>query len=247
VKVWLLDTGSIVIEHTQLMWNVPGPQVRIPSFGVLIEHDDGLFLFDTGFDLAHTNAVLPFELPEQTPEQTIPAQLELAGFAISDVTTLVNSHLHFDHVGGNKHLAKATVVVHERELEQARNCQPFERFGYSDRSWDYEGASFRTIAGDTELARGLWLFETPGHTIGHYSLLVTPDSGRPIVFAFDVVYTSEALEKGVQPGFHYDPVAGVASIERVKQVAAENEAEIFFSHDMDAWNGYKHAPDFYEG
>ena len=106
--------------------------------------------------------------------------------------------------------------------------------------------SFRTIAGDTELARGLWLFETPGHTIGHYSLLVTPDSGRPIVFAFDVVYTSEALEKGVQPGFHYDPVAGVTSIERVKQVAAENEAEIFFSHDMDAWRGYKHAPDFYE-
>ena len=130
---------------------------------------------------------------------------------------------------------------------QARNCQPFERFGYSDRSWDYDGARFRTVAGDTELARGLWLFETPGHTIGHYSLLVTPDSGRPLVFAFDVVYTSEALEKGVQPGFHYDPVAGVASIERVKQVAAENEAEIFFSHDMDAWNGYKHAPDFYEG
>jgi 4-pyridoxolactonase len=137
--------------------------------------------------------------------------------------------------------------VHEQELEEARNCQPFERFGYSDRSWDYEGASFRTISGDLELARGLQLFETPGHTIGHYSLLVTPDSGRPMVFAFDVVYTGEALEKGVQPGFHYDPVAGVKSIERVKQQAAEHEADIFFSHDMDAWNGYKHAPDFYEG
>jgi 4-pyridoxolactonase len=248
VKIYLMDNGSIVIDHAQLMWNIGGgTPVRIPSYGLLIEHDDGLFVFDTGFDLDHTNAVLPFELPEQTPEQTIPAQLGACGFEPGDVTTLVNSHLHFDHVGGNKHLPDATVVVHERELEQARNCQPFERFGYSDRSWDYEGASFRTISGDHELARGLWLFETPGHTIGHYSLLVTPDSGRPIVFAFDVVYTSEALEKGVQPGFHYDPVAGVASIERVKQVAAENEAEIFFSHDMDAWNGYKHAPDFYEG
>ncbi len=248
MKIYLLDNGSIVIDHAQLMWNIGGgTPVRIPSYGLLIEHDDGLFVFDTGFDLDHTNAVLPFELPEQTPQQTIPAQLRACGFEPGDVTTLVNSHLHFDHVGGNKHLTAATVVVNEQELEQARNCQPFERFGYSDRSWDYEGASFRTIAGDTELARGLWLFETPGHTIGHYSLLVTPDSGRPLVFAFDVVYTSEALEKGVQPGFHYDPVAGVASIERVKQVAAENGAEIFFSHDMDAWNGYKHAPDFYEG
>jgi 4-pyridoxolactonase len=248
VKISFLDNGSIVIDHAQLMWNIGGgTPVRIPSYGLLIEHDDGLFVFDTGFDLEHTNAVLPFELPEQTPEQTIPAQLRACGFEPGDVTTLVNSHLHFDHVGGNKHLPDAPVVVHERELEQARNFQPFERFGYSDRSWDYEGATFRTISGDTELARGLWLFETPGHTIGHYSLLVTPDSGRPMVFAFDVVYTAEALEKGVQPGFHYDPVAGVASIERVKQVAAENEAEIFFSHDMDAWNGYKHAPDFYEG
>ena len=248
MKISFLDNGSIVIDHAQLMWNIGGgTPVRIPSYGLLIEHDDGLFVFDTGFDLDHTNAVLPFELPEQTPEQTIPAQLRSCGFEPGDVTTLVNSHLHFDHVGGNKHLPDAPVVVHERELQQARNCQPFERFGYSDRSWDYEGATFRTISGDTELARGLWLFETPGHTIGHYSLLVTPDSGRPMVFAFDVVYTAEALEKGVQPGFHYDPVAGVASIERVKQIAAENEAEIFFSHDMNAWNGYKHAPDFYEG
>src|SRR5207302_1696145 len=159
VKIYLLDNGSIVIDHAQLMWNIGGgTPVRIPSYGLLIEHDDDLFLFDTGFDLEHTNAVLPFELP-----------------------------------------------------------------------------------------RGLQLFETPGHTIGHYSLLVTPDSGRPMVFAFDVVYTAEALEKGVQPGFHYDPVAGVRSIERVKQLAAEHEADIFFSHDMDAWNGYKHAPEFYEG
>jgi 4-pyridoxolactonase len=248
VKIYLLDNGSIVIDHAQLMWNIGGgTPVRIPSYGLLIEHDDGLFLFDTGFDLDHTNAVLPFELPEQTPEQTIPAQLAHCGYKPSDVKTLVNSHLHFDHVGGNKHVPDATVVVHEQELEQARNCQPFERFGYSDRSWDHEGATFRTISGDVELARGLQLFETPGHTIGHYSLLVAPDSGRPMVFAFDVVYTAEALEKGVQPGFHYDPVAGVRSIERVKQMAEEHEADIFFSHDMDAWNGYKHAPDFYEG
>src|SRR5437879_702837 len=138
MKVWLLDNGSIVIEHTQLMWNVPGEQVRIPVYSVLIEHDDGLFLFDTGIDLEHINRVLPFELPEQTEEQTIPAQLAACGFELGDVTTLVNSHLHIDHV------------------------------------------------------------------------------------------------------------AGVRSIQRVKALAEEHGADVFFSHDMDAWQGYKHAPDFYE-
>jgi len=87
MRIWLLDNGSIVIEHTQLMWNVPGPQVRIPSYGVLVEHDDGLVLFDTGFDLEHTNRVLPFELPEQTPEQTIPAHSPPAPIALLRLDT----------------------------------------------------------------------------------------------------------------------------------------------------------------
>jgi 4-pyridoxolactonase len=248
VKIYLLDTGSIVIDHAQLMWNIGGgTPVRIPSYGVLVEHDEGLLVFDTGFDLEHTERVLPFELPEQEPHQTIPEQLRLCGFEPADVTTLVNSHLHFDHVGGNKHLTDARVVLHEKELAQGRNCEPFERLGYSDATWDYESARFETVSGDVELAKGLWLYETPGHTIGHYSVLVKPESGlRAMLFPFDVVYTSEALEKGVQAGFHYDPVAGVRSIARVKELAEEHGADIFFSHDMDAWAGYKHAPDFYE-
>ena len=57
--------------------------MRIPVYSVLVEHDDGLFLFDTGIDLDHMNRVLPFELPEQTEEQTIPAQLEQCGFSDS--------------------------------------------------------------------------------------------------------------------------------------------------------------------
>jgi 4-pyridoxolactonase len=244
--VTLLDNGSIVIEHTQLMWNVPGEQARIPVYSVLIEHDDGLVLFDTGIDLDHMNRVLPFELPEQSPEQTIPAQLEACGFGVGDVTTLVNSHLHIDHVGGNQHFRGTGVrnVLHARELAQARNHEPFEFFGYSDKSWDYEGANFVPVTGDFELASGLWLYETPGHTVGHYSLLV--HGAKPLLFAVDVAYTATALERGIQPGFHNDPIAGVRSIQRVKALAEEHGAEIFFSHDMDAWRGYKHAPEHYE-
>lgn len=248
MKVYFLDTGSIVIDHAQLMWNVnPGNPVRIPSYGVLVEHDEGLFVFDTGFDYEHVQQVLPFELPEQTPGQTIPEQLRLCGYEPGDVKTLVNSHLHFDHVGGNKYLTGATVVLHEKELAQGRGFEPFERFGYSDTTWDFEGARFETVSGDVEVAKGIWLFETPGHTVGHYSVLLKPESGeKAMFFAFDVVYTGEALEKGIQPGFHIDPVAGVRSIQRVKQLAEEHDADIYFSHDMDAWNTYRHAPEFYE-
>ncbi len=246
MRIWLLDNGSIVIEHTQLMWNVPGPQVRIPVYSVLVEHDDGLFLFDTGIDLGHMENVLPFELPEQTQEQTIPAQLEACGFSLGDVTAVINSHLHIDHVGGNQ-LFEGTGVrhlIHEREVAQARNHEPFEFFGYSDKSWDYTGARIETFSGDFELAKGIRLYETPGHTVGHCSLLLT--GKRPMLFAMDVAYTATAMEKGVQPGFHNNPHDGVLSIARVKQLAAEHGAEIFYSHDMDAWQSYTHAPAHYE-
>jgi 4-pyridoxolactonase len=246
MKVWLLNNGSIVIEHTQLLWNVPGPQVRIPVYSVLVEHDDGLFLFDTGIGMEHMNAVLPFELPEQTENQTIPAQLESCGFGLGDVTAVVNSHLHIDHVGGNQ-LFKGTNVrhlIHEKEVAQARDHAPFEFFGYSDKSWDYEGANIETFSGDTELAKGLWVYETPGHTVGHVSVLV--DGERPLLFAMDVAYTADALERGIQPGFHHTPVDGVRSIARVKQLAQERGAQIFLSHDMEAWQGYTHAPGHYE-
>ncbi len=247
MRVWFLDNGSIVIEHTQLMWNVPGPQVRIPVYSILVEHDDGLFLFDTGIDLEHTNRVLPFELPEQTEDQTIPAQLGKCGFSLGDVTLLVNSHLHIDHVGGNQLFEGTGVrnVMHEKELAQARNHEPFEFFGYSDKSWDYEGANIETFSGEQELAKGVTVVETPGHTVGHCSFLLE-GAERSMLLAMDVAYTAAAMEKGVQPGFHHTPVDGVRSIAKVKQLAADRGAEIFYSHDMDAWQGYRHAPDFYE-
>ncbi len=247
MRVWLLDTGTLVIDQSHITWNQgAGTPVRFPTYGVLVEHEDGLLLFDTGYDLEHVNEVLPFELPEQEVSQTIPAQVELCGFAASDVAMVVNSHLHFDHVGGNKHLPAAEVLVDAREIAQGRNCEPFEALGYSDRTWDHGAARLVPISGDVEVAPGVRLFETPGHTIGHYSMLLTgaPDS-RPMLFIADVTYTQDSYDRGVQAGFHHDPVAGVRSIQRVKDLAAEHRADIFLTHDLEAWGTYRHAPEHY--
>src|SRR3984893_13455239 len=103
-KVYILDGGSLVIDRSQVLWHIDvGTPVRFPVYSVLIEHPEGLFMFDTGYDLDLVNEMLPFELPEQTPEQTVPGQLAKCGFAPADIDAVINSHLHFDHCGGNKH------------------------------------------------------------------------------------------------------------------------------------------------
>jgi len=240
----LLDTGSLVIDQSHITWNVGcGTPVRFPVHCLLIEHADGLFMFDSGYDLDVVNAVLPFELPEQSSEQTVPAQLARCGYKPTDVDAIINSHLHFDHCGGNRHLTAATTYLHQDELREARTPEPFERLGYADRGYDHAEAKFSLLSGEVEFAKGLHLFHTPGHTVGHYSLLVELEKGAPLLFMADVSYTAAAFAAEQQAGFHNNPVDGVRSIRRCKQIAKEWGAEIVFSHDAERFAGYPLAPE----
>lgn len=247
-KVYLLDGGTLVIDKSDVFWHIdPGIPVRFPVYSVLVEHDDALILYDTGFDLEHTNKVLPFELPEQTPEQTIPAQLALCGFTPEDVDVVVNSHFHFDHVGGNKYLTQSEVLVHKQELRQALVPERFERLGYSDLSFNFEGVNYRPISGDYQIVPGVSLFETPGHTVGHYSLLVEMEHERSMLFAGDAAYTNRTLNEEIVGGFHNNATDSLESIRRLKYLARTEGADIYPSHELEPFLTWKLAPEFYGG
>lgn len=246
MKIYLLDLGSLVIDRSDVLWHIDvGTPVRFPVYGVYIDHPEGKFIFDTGYDLDHVNRVLPFELPEQSSQQTLPEQLKLCGTTPAEIDYVINSHLHFDHVGGNKYLKNATMLVSKLELRSSKVPEPFERLGYSDLSFDFPGVKYEFIEGDFDLAKGLTLFETAGHTIGHYSLLAEPEGRRPMIFAGDAAYTHETLERMIIGGFHLDPVDSISALRRIKATARKHGAEIFVSHEMEAWDGWKHAPEFY--
>lgn len=267
-KVYLLDGGSLVIDGFHIFWNRgPAGPVRFPCYSVLIEHADGRFLFDTGFDCEHVEKVLPFEQPDQAPEQTIPGQLHALGLKPGDISHVINSHYHFDHCGGNKHCTCAMTVCHKAEFDAAKAPQPFEKLGYSDLSFfgsgDGEGAGagaahatidsaddmftpkFELIEGDQEIAKGVWLFETPGHTAGHYSLMVELAGRRPMLFTADACYTRKNLEMGCISSFHLDPTASLESMNRLNRLAEEHDAELFFSHDPESYPDYVKAPGYY--
>ena len=262
-KVYLLDGGTLVIDGFHAFWNRgPGGELRFPTYSVLIEHADGRYIFDTGYDHDHVMKVLPFEKPLQTEQQTIPGQLALLGLTPKDVDYVVNSHYHFDHCGGNKHLTEACTVCHSKELEACGCPQPFEMLGYSDLSFSPEIAAqrgqapaepeldiytpkFETVTGDQEIAKGLWLFETPGHTAGHYSLMVEVANRRPLLFTADACYSQKNMDMMCISSFHLDPTASVQSMVRLKELAEQHDAELFYSHDPDSWPDYVKAPAFY--
>lgn len=257
-KVYLLDGGSLVLDGFHIWWNKgPGGEVRFPVYSVLIEHAEGNFLIDTGYDFNHVQKVLPFEKPMQTEQQTIPGALKLLGMEPKDIGVVFNSHFHFDHVGGNKFFPHAKKICHKAEIEQSARPEGFEVLGYSDMTFSAEAAQargmseqitdgqnaqntkFEVIDGDIELAKGVKLIFTPGHAIGHYSLLVELANRKPMLFTLDAAYTRKSYENLINAGFHIDPIAGVNSMKKLKKIEAETGAEVLFSHDMESFKNYK--------
>ena len=259
-KVYLLDCGTMCLDRTYMFLDAGlSGNYRFPVYGVLIDHEEGRFLFDTGFDIEHIRNIVAWTDPAQTAEQTIPAQLHLAGFRPEEISHVINSHYHLDHCGGNKHCKHATTVCHVCELETLRSPAPSEEIPYSEvsfapglrtsadpgRATDMFTPRFETLKGDQEIASGVFLFETLGHTAGHYSLMVKLKNRRPMLFAADACYSQQNLDlMCIQAGNH-DPAAARGSLQRLKDLAEKHDAEIFFSHDAESWPTYSRAPGFY--
>ncbi|HXC75942.1 MAG TPA: N-acyl homoserine lactonase family protein [Candidatus Acidoferrum sp.] len=156
----------------------------MPVHGFVIKHPRaGAILVDTGVGW-------PTELVKEWKVVNRHAAEALAEHDLSpaDVRIVINTHLHFDHCGQNAVFKHAPFYVQRSELERARRAKsvPSEWF-------DFAGARFELLDGDAEVADGVRVLATPGHTVGHQSVLVdTPDGGA--VMIGDAAYTTEIFQ-----------------------------------------------------
>jgi 4-pyridoxolactonase len=257
-KVYLLDLGSMVLDGYMMYWSHgPGGAFHFPVYGVLIDHPEGKFIFDTGFDKGFIDRTFGPGAATQNERQTLPGQLDLIGIRPSEITHVINSHYHVDHVGGNKLCTHATTLCHKCEMEAFTSPEPFEKPGYSDRDIfahasaesgvadDIYTPQHEFLTGDQEIGKGIHLFETPGHTPGHYSLMVELADRRPMLFTGDACYTKRNLDQNLISSAHSDVKQTYASLERLRRLAEKYDAELFYSHDPEAWKTWRPAPGFY--
>ena len=157
----------------------------VPVYVHTIDHSDGLVLVDTG--MIDTHAAVADWRPTPRP---LPAEL------VARVALVVNTHLHFDHCGGNRLFPGIPIHVQQRELEDAR------RGGdeYTIPAWvDFPGSTYVTHEGEAELLPGVRLLPAPGHTAGHQVVLVEAAEG-PVCLGGDVGYSFRELGRGDTPG-----------------------------------------------
>ena len=145
---------------------------RMPVYVHVIDHPDARVLVDTGMTELHP-AVADLD-PRLRP-------LSEQDFDLAGIDIVVNTHLHFDHCGGNHLFAGRPIYVQRRELDDARSEDD-----YTIREWvEAPGVRYVPVDGELELLPGLRLVPAPGHTRG-MQVVVVETGGRPVVVGGDV-------------------------------------------------------------
>jgi N-acyl homoserine lactone hydrolase len=174
-----MNTPTITITPIRVA-DLLAEDERMPLYVHVIDHPDARVLVDTGMSELHP-AVADMD-PRITPLNEL--DLDLDGIDI-----VVNTHLHYDHCGGNRLLPGRPFYVQRQELEDARAGN------YTILEWvDAPGVEYVMVDGEHELLPGLRLVPAPGHTRGS-QMVVMETAGRPIIVGGDVAVSFGELDE----------------------------------------------------
>jgi len=212
--VTALELGSVALPDA----HPRAADKTCPIRAFVIDHGDGLLLFDTGVGVG-SEVIEALYRPTTVP---IIDALNANGFDERDVVAIINSHLHFDHCGQNARFPSVPVYVQRVELETSRT----ENYTISE--WaEISIKRQRLLDGDEEIADGVRVIATPGHSPGHQSVLV----GGDLIVA-QACYSCAEFDAGVAASSDmHDPSfaePGAQSIKRLRELGAKRH---HFSHD----------------
>ncbi len=205
----------------------PRAGAPFPIVAFAVTHRDGVFLFDTGIGTGNAEVEEIFS-PRTTP---IEEALAAVGIEIADVSGVANCHLHFDHSGQNARFPGVPIFAQEREWRMVHEPD------YTIPEWvDVPGLTYELLDGEAEVAPGIRLLPTPGHTTGHQSLVVRTEEGT-VVLAGQAVQTraewlSIADEAASGEPSAADPEAYARSVELLRGL---DPARVHFAHDPEIW------------
>jgi glyoxylase-like metal-dependent hydrolase (beta-lactamase superfamily II) len=247
VRLYAFTCGWLSAEMKMMLARAHG-HIRFPIPCYLIDHPKGRVLFDTGLhpDCQHdpfgrlgTLANI-FHVHYRRGEE-IAARLAQLGIEPESIDYIINSHLHFDHTGGNFLVPNARIVIQRREWEAGRLPEMMKANSYNPRDYDL-GHLVVQVDGSHDLFGDGTVVTIPtyGHTPGHQSLKIKLGSGE-IVLAADACYLRKTLEELHLPKLVYDRSQMLESLLLLRRLQAAG-ARIFYGHDPDFWRQVPQAP-----
>lgn len=174
---------------------------RWPVIGWTIATTAGTVLVDTG-------------MVESTPELDAEWGPVLHEWDVPQPAAVINTHLHFDHCGGNRRYAGTPTYVQRRELETARAP------AYLEEWVRFPGESYVELDGDAEIFDGVSVLFTPGYSEGHQAVVVSNDDGVTVL-AGDVTYSMRELIDG--------------STDSIRRIHALRPSRVYLAHHEQPW------------
>lgn len=247
-----LDGGAMFGVVPKTLWErrIPADAKNRIPLGMrclLIEHPDGLVLVDTGAGNKESEKFYGIYGIENAPVGAVgPTQLESAlaeaGFSPGDVTMVIDSHLHFDHAGGNTHVAEAgevklsfpnaTYIVRRGEWDWAHRTN--ERTAASYFEHNYEplrlAGRLELVDTDIELLKGISLRRTPGHTPHHQGILVESGNER-LFYLADLAPTTSHVPLPWIMGYDVEPLVTLETKRTLWAEAVRENWTVMFEHD----------------
>lgn len=213
--------------------------VTLPIMSWLIEHEQGMVLFDTGLhadlqhDLGRIGRSAEIFRPDFSPGQELSARLADVGVRPDDITHMVFSHLHFDHAGGTVEIPDARVVVQAAEWRAGHEQRLVEKGIYNPDDFDH-GHDVQAIDGEFDLFGDgtIRCLPTPGHTAGHQALRVELASG-PVVLTGDCIYFERMLATMSVPSFGHDTDQQLDSMRLLQHLRDHEGCRLLFGHDLE--------------
>jgi N-acyl homoserine lactone hydrolase len=196
----------------------------IPVHGFVIKHPSaGAILVDTGVgwpdDMLKDWKIVNRHAADAMAEHDL---------SPADVRIVINTHLHFDHCGQNAVFKHAPFYIQRPELDRARREETV-----AAQWFDFAGARFELVDGDAEIAEGVRVVATPGHTVGHQSVVVETADGGAVMIG-DAAYTSDIYRQAEEAdlsrwrGQFADREAWTSSLHRLHDM---HPHVVHFCHD----------------
>ncbi len=246
-----LDGGTMFGVVPKVLWERKCPadpknRIKLSTNCFLVKTPEANILVETGLGSKQSKRFL--EIFSIQREQGLLSELKKIGLTVEDIDVVFNTHLHYDHCGGNTVVnregtvvptfPKAKYVVQKGEWEAALNPEEREKPGYiRDDFWPLKNSGrLKLIEGDCEIAKGVKAVHVPGHT-AHHQCLRVQSQGKTLFFLGDLVPMTAHMN-----------LAYVMSFDLLPQVTLNNKRKYYEESIREDWIlAFDHDPEHYFG
>ncbi|HEX5577425.1 MAG TPA: MBL fold metallo-hydrolase [Gemmatimonadaceae bacterium] len=257
MTIHALQAGGQQLDGGAMFGVVPKPlwEKRIPADDrnriqlgmrcLLVEHPSGLVLIDTGAGNKEDEkfkSIYGIENEGANGRTSLEDALAQLGVTTDDIAIVINTHLHFDHAGGNTYrdeagelrvtFPKARYVVKRGEYDYATHTNERTAASYFERNFQpvVQSHKFEFVIREKEIVRGIRVVPTPGHTPFHQSVLIESGGERAFYLA-DMCPTSAHVPLPWIMGYDVEPLVTLETKRRIFRQAEDENWLLIFEHD----------------